>query len=360
MSNGTQAPEGHTYEVTIIGAGPIGIELAACLRRAGVDYLHLDSGQIGHTLTWWPRNTSFFSTTERLELAGVPIQNGHQGRVTGEEYLAYLRAIVEQLDLRVRTFEPVTGLERGEQGFSITTSARGGERQYRSRRVVLAIGDMHVPHRLGIPGEDLPHVSHYFRDPHDYFRTRLLIVGGRNSAVEAALRCWRAGAQVTISYRRAAFDERRVKHWLLPDVHAQIEAGTIRFLPETTPLEITPTHVALASTSGGDTVRHAADFVLLATGFRGDQSLLEQMGVRLEGENRVPRFDPETMETEVPGLYLAGTVAAGVQQRYTLFIENCHEHAGKITRAITGRWPERLGSVPARSYGLPIEQIETN
>ena len=355
----------HTYDVAIIGAGPIGLELAACLKRAGVDYIHFDAQQIGYTLTWWPRNTSFFSTTERLAIAGVPIQNNHQQRITGEEYLSYLRGVVEQFDLRINTYEPVTALSATTEGYSITTRPFAGEHHYRSRRVVLAIGDMHWPNRLNIPGEDLPHVAHYFRDPHDYFRRRLLSVGGKNSAAEAALRCWRAGARVTVSYRRKRFDQQRVKHWLLPDIEAQIEAGTIGFLPETTPVEITPTHVVLMPTSdgrlnGGAPILHATDFVLLNTGFRGDQSLLEMAEIELRGENRVPVFDPATMETNVPGIYLAGTVAAGIQQRYTLFIENCHEHAGKIVQAITGRWPEQLGDVASRSYQLAFEQIEAN
>src|SRR5215212_3865676 len=382
----------HTYDVAIIGAGPIGLELAACLKRAGVDYIHFDSQQIGYTLTWWPRNTSFFSTTERLAIAGVPIQNNHQQRITGEEYLSYLRGVVEQFDLKINSYEPVIAIERlGDsaiehtertelgrmdtvstlsappvaESFMLTTRPLAGERHYHSRRIVLAIGDMHWPNRLGIPGEDLPHVAHYFRDPHDYFRRRLLIVGGRNSAAEAALRCWRAGARVTVSYRRARFDQQRVKHWLLPDIEAQIEAGTIGFLPETTPVEITPTHVVLRPTpdgqlNGGAPIAHETDFVLLNTGFRGDQSLLELAGVELRGENRVPVFDAATMETNVPGVYLAGTVAAGIQQRYTLFIENCHEHAGKIVQAITGHWPEQLGDATSRNYHLTFEQIEAN
>jgi thioredoxin reductase (NADPH) len=352
------------YEVAVIGAGPIGLELAVCLRRAGVNYIHFDAQQIGYTISWWPRNTNFFSTTERIAIAGVPIQNNHQQRITGEDYLAYLRGVVEQFDLPINTYEPVTALEPVGDGFVLTTTPLAGTRQYHSRRVVLALGDMHGPNRLGIPGEDLPHVSHYFRDPHDYFRKRLLIVGGRNSAVEAALRCWRAGVDVAISYRGAEFDERRVKHWLLPDLYAQIEAGVINFLPETVPVEITPTHVVLQPMRNGQShgvpVEHATDFVLLNTGFRGDQRLLEMAGVERHGENLVPVFNEDTMETNVPGLYLAGTVAAGVQQRYTLFIENCHEHAGKITAAITGHWPQRLGTVPSRNYHLRFEEIEAN
>lgn len=355
-----------TYPVAIIGAGPIGLELAVCLKRAGVHYIHFDAHQIGHTLTWWPRNTNFFSTTERLAIAGVPIQNNSQNRITGEEYLAYLRGIVEQFDLAINSYEPITELTPTPDGFHLTSAPLRGPQHYRAQQVVLAIGDMHWAHRLNIPGEDLPHVSHYFRDPHDYFRRRVLIVGGKNSAAEAALRCWRAGAQVTISYRRPNFDPNRVKHWILPDLEAQIEAGTICFLPNTVPTAIHPDGVELAPTDAagnpldGPRIQHATDFVLLNTGFRGDQRLLEQAGVTLEGVNRVPTYNPATLETNVPGLYLAGTVAAGVQQRYTLFIENCHEHAGKITQALTGQWPDGLGNIPSRNYTLRFEQIQAN
>jgi thioredoxin reductase (NADPH) len=364
MSEGTTGASGE-YDVAIIGAGPIGIELAVLLKRAGVHYIHFDARQIANTMTWWPRNTTFFSTTERLAIAGVPIQNNHQGRITGEDYIAYLRAVVEQIDLPIHSYEPVTSIQREPGGFALATLPQTGARSYRARRVVLAIGDMHYPNWLNIPGEDLPHVSHYFRDPHDYFRRRLLIVGGKNSAVEAALRCWRAGAQVTISYRKPTFDKDRVKHWLLPDLQAQIEAGTIAFLPETLPLAIRPGCVELLRLQDSrplpeQTFEHATDFVLLATGFHGDQSLLEMAGIELRGLNRVPFFDPATMESNVPGLYIAGTVAAGIQQRYTLFIENCHEHAAKIAAAVTGDGPGTVGDVAARNYELALEQIEAN
>ena len=353
------------YEVAVVGAGPIGLELAVLLKRAGVHYIHFDARQIANTMTWWPRNTTFFSTTERLAIAGVPIQNNHQGRITGEEYIAYLRAIVEQFDLPIHSYEPVTGIRRVQDGFELATLPQTGARSYRARRVVLAIGDMHYPNWLNIPGEDLPHVSHYFHDPHDYFRRRLLIVGGKNSAVEAALRCWRAGAQVTISYRKPTFDKDRVKHWLLPDLEAQIGAGTITFLPETLPLSIRPGSVEMLRLQGGlplpeETFEHPTDFVLLATGFHGDQSLLEMAGVELRGHNRVPVFDPATMESNVPGLYIGGTVAAGIQQRYTLFIENCHEHAAKIAAAVTENRPGAVGDVAARNYELTLQQIEAN
>lgn len=352
--------------IAIVGAGPIGIELAVSLKRLGVDYLHFDAQQIGHTLSWWPRDTTFFSTTERIEIAGVPLQSTTQGRATGEEYLAYLRGVVEQFDLQVNTYEPVTGIERTDGSFLLHTQPHTGPRICLARRVVLASGDMHRPHRLHIPGEDLPHVSHYFHDVHPYFRRRLLIVGGRNSAAEAALRCWRAGAQVTLSYRRATFDERMVKHWILPDLQAQIDNGMIGFHPLTAPLEITPSHVTLARLDDagcptGETTRQPADFVLLLTGFEADMTLFQQTGVTLEGPSQTPRFDPATMETDVPGLYVAGTAAAGQrQEKYTVFIENSHVHVGRIVQALTGRWPHRLGTIAGRQYELALKDFEAN
>ena len=225
LTSNQQHSEAPRYDVAIVGAGPIGLELAACLKRAGIRYVHLDAHQIGYTMTWWPRNTPFFSTTERLAIAGVPIQNNHQNRITGEEYLAYLRGVVELFDLQINTYEPVVALDRAAEGFVLTTQPLARERRYLANRVVLAIGDMHWPNRLGIPGEDLPHVSHYFRDPHDYFRRKVLIVGGKNSAVEAALRCYHAGAQITLSYRREMLPEKSIKYWLWPEIRGLIQAG---------------------------------------------------------------------------------------------------------------------------------------
>jgi thioredoxin reductase (NADPH) len=353
-------------EVSIIGAGPIGIEMAVALKLAGVDYTHFDAQQIGYTISWWPRNTLFFSTTERIEISGVPAPTTTQQRLTGEEYLAYLRGVVEQFDLPIHTYERVERIETVEGGFTLHTRALSGPRLHFCRRLILATGDMHSPNRIGVRGEDLPHVSHYFTDPHRYFRRRMLIVGGRNSAAEAALRCWRAGAQVSLSYRRPHFDEKTVKHWILPDLLAQIESGNIDFYPGTLVSEIRPGEVDLVRCRPGtiepseDARRVQTDFVLLLTGFEADLSLFDQLGVEMDGPSRAPKLDPQTMETSVPGVYVAGTAAAGSQKKYVLFIENSHEHVGKIARAITGKWPERLGSVAARQVELKFEDYEAN
>jgi thioredoxin reductase (NADPH) len=347
------------FEVAIIGAGPIGLELAVAFQRAGVNYVQFEAGQIGHTISWWPRETRFFSTTERIEIAGVPIQNTSQQRTTGEEYLAYLRAVVEQFDLAIHSFEPVVNLEHLPDGFRLLTRSYTGEREYMCQRVVFAKGGMDAPNWLNIPGEDLPHVSHYFVDVHKYFRRRLLIVGGKNSALETALRCWRAGARVTISYRRSEFDRQVVKEQLLPDVLTQIKLGNIGFLPETWLIEITP-ESAILECADGTHMLHPADFIILHTGFRADSSLLKNIGVELNGDQEIPQFNPDTMETNIPGIYLAGTVAAGTQSHYRLFIENCHSHVGKIVQAIAGEYPDKLGTIPERQYELAFKDYQAN
>jgi len=277
--------------------------------------------------------------------------------------LAYLRGVVEQLDSKINTYEPVVNIKKGDQNFLLRTCTPNQKRTYLCKRLVLAKGDMDKPNLLGIPGEDLPHVSHYFKDVHPYFRKRLLIVGGRNSAVEAALRCWRAGAIVTLSYRREKFDPKVVKHWLLPDIETQIENGTIGFFPLTIPTEITPEHVLLESIPNQRRFNHPTDFVLLATGYIADMNLFRQVGVNLHGEGEVPEFNPKTMQTNVPGVYVAGTAAAGINQgsqKYTLFIENTHEHVAKIVKNITGKWPQKLGTVHPRQYELPLKDIQAN
>lgn len=326
--------------VAIVGAGPIGLELAIALKQAGIDYLHFDKGQVAQTITWFPRQMSFFSSNDRIAIAGMPIQTNDQAKCSREQYLAYLRSLVMAFDLQVRTFEPVTSIRRDDSGFVLTTEPARGVQQVRARRVVLATGDMDRPHRLDIDGEDLPHVSHYFDEPHRHFRQRVLIVGGKNSAAEAALRCYHAGASVILSYRREAFNPDSVKYWLLPELLGRIKRGEIECHYNTTPTRITPTHVTLESTiAGGSSVDVAADSVLLLVGYVADMSLFTMAGVELRGDELAPAHDPTTMETNVPGLYVTGTATGGSQQSYRLFIENCHIHVQRILAALTDQPP---------------------
>jgi thioredoxin reductase (NADPH) len=322
--------------VAVVGAGPVGLELAIALKRAGVSYVHFDARQIGYTISWFAPQTRFFSSPERIAIAGVPLQTADQSKATREEYLAYLRGVVEQFDLKVRTYVRVISLRRERDGFTLVTRAADGEHAWRAEFVVLVTGDMESPRKLNIPGEDLAHVSHYFEDPHRYFRKRLLIVGGKNSAVEAAIRSHRAGADVALSYRHDRLDPKHIKYWLLPEIESFFKHGRIVFHGHTQPVAITPTHVTLRR-ADGSTFDLPADFVLLLTGYVADHSLFEMAGAELEGENRSPKHNGNTMETTVPGLFVAGTAAAGTQVSFRLFIENCHVHVERIVAAITGK-----------------------
>ena len=330
-----------THRVAIVGAGPIGLELAVAFKQAGIDYVQFDGSQIGSTIAWYPIEMLFHSSAERLALAGVPIQVPNQQKPTREEYLAYLRALVQQFGLSVRTYERVEQARRlPSDGFELRTRAIDGDHTYRVEAVVLAIGAFHTPRFLGIPGEDQPSVHHYFRDPHTYFGKRLLVIGGRNSAVEAAVRCQRAGAEVTLSYRRDDFDPKIVKFWLLPEIRSMIRDDRVRFLPNTVPVEIRGQSVLLSASGGGapQSIEVAADFVLMMTGYCQTTTLFDMLGVELQGIAREPVHDPETMETNVPGVFLAGTAVAGTPPRkISVIVETCHVHVPRIVGALQGR-----------------------
>jgi thioredoxin reductase (NADPH) len=326
-------------QIALIGAGPVGIEIAVALRRAGLDYVHLDAGQIGQTIFDFAPGTRFFSSNERIAIAGVPLQTPDQTKCTREQYLNYLRTIVQQFDLQIRTYERVNAIVREPGGFVLNTEAIHGPSQYRVRKLILATGGTAGPRRLDIAGENQNCVHHRFSDPHLYFRRKLLVVGGKNSAVEAALRCYRDGAQVSISYRRAALDSAHIKYWLYPEISGLINAGRIVAHWGTVPVAIDGSTVTLRDVQTGVQRTIETDFVLLQIGFHADMSLARMAGVELVGEREVPRFNEATMETNVPDVFVAGTTVGGMQEQYRLFIENCHIHAQRIIAALTGKAP---------------------
>jgi len=339
-------------EVLIVGAGPIGLEVGAALKGAGADVMHVEAGTLGWTMGWWAPGTKYFSSPERIEIAGVPLATKDQEKATREEYQAYLRQVAGVHGLNVEHGWRVESIDRAGDGFEVLMrrSARGvgggltvawgeGEsHEVRAKHVVLAIGNMHRPRMLGVPGEDLEHASHYLADPHEYFGRSVLIVGGKNSAVEAAIRLHRVGARVTISYRGAAFDPERIKYWLYPEIEWLIKKGKIAFLPESEVESIEPS-AAMVRTAEG-VVSVPADRVVLLTGYEQDSTLFERAGIELEGEERRPVFNRGTMETNVPSLFVAGTATGGTQRRTKVFIETSHSHSVKIARAITGRSPD--------------------
>jgi len=337
----------YNTDIIIIGAGPIGLELAAALKAANLDYLHLEAGQIGATMQWWAPGTKYFSSPERIAIAGVPLIVADQEKATRENYLDYLLAVVGTHQLDIQTYTRVTGIEKTDAGFDIKTvrsfQGVGGPEELnytppsdtqtiKAKRVVLAIGDMHTPRMLDIPGEDLPHVSHYLGDVHRYANQRVVIVGGKNSAVEAAIRLFRAGAQVTMSYRGEKFDPDRIKYWLYPEIEYLIKKNKIEFIPHSTLQSINEQSVIL-----NDDQSIPADFVLLLTGYQQDQSLFEQLGIELITDDRKPKICLKTMETNVPNIYVAGTATAGSQQRTKVFIETSHIHVDRIVAALQGK-----------------------
>ena len=341
-----------TTDVIVVGAGPVGIETAVALKRGGVDFLHFDAGQVGATMMWWAPQTRWFSSNERIAVAGVPLFTPDQQKATREQYLAYLRTVVRHYDLKVNSFERVTDIDRAADGFLVTTERRGRRRNYRASRVILSVGGTDRPRQLDVPGADRPHVHAYFVEPHTYFGQKLLVVGGRNSAAEAALRCFHAGAEVAISYRRDALPEDDLKYWLRPEITGLVKKGRIRAYLSTDVAEVKADAVTLRRNGGeraGESFDVPADFVLPMIGFEQDRATFERAGVELVGEQRAPYYDERTMETNVPGLYVAGTAIAGTQGRYRVFLENCHVHSERIVAAITG------GAVPAEpeAVGMP-------
>lgn len=384
--------------VGIVGAGPIGLETAWALANRGVRAVILEAGRVGSTMAWWAPGTKYFSSPERIEICRVPLVTRDQDKATREDYLAYLQQVVRAHALDTRLGRRVTAAQQVSQGaqpgFRLTTerSMEGvggpselartatpndkpagpapGTQHWRFDNLVLAIGNMHTPRMLGVEGESLPHVTHYLDDPGRYFAQHVLIVGGKNSAAEAAIRLYRAGASVTISYRRGGFDRDRLKYWIHPELEWLIRKGHIAFQARTqiaridrSSVRLTPSSVETADHNGevlegaapplaaGETRQIEADHVLLLTGYVQSLDLFNQLGVESWGDERKPRFDPKTMQTNVPGVFVAGTAAGGSQQRAKVFIETSHIHADRIAAALVG---EQSDETPP-AYGVMEE-----
>lgn len=326
-------------DIAIVGAGPIGLELAVAAKREGLSCLLFDRGNLGATIAWWPFATKWFSSNERISIAGVPLITPDGGKASREQYLAYLRTVATMYDLRINAYEPVIDIEPaggGSDGGGLVlfTDKLGKRRRYEAGSVVLAIGGTDDPRRLNVPGEDLPHVHQFLKDPNEYFGQRLLIVGGKNSAVESALRCHHAGAKVLLSYRQDALPEKHIKYWLMPEISSLIRKNCIEGHFGTTVAAIHPDRVTLRR--GEETYDVGVDFVLPQIGYTQRTNLLEAAGVELVGDQRRPAFDEQTMLTNVPNLYVAGTAIAGTQSGYRIFLENCHVHVPRIIGSITG------------------------
>ena len=325
----------HDCDILIVGAGPAGLAAAIAAKREGLSCLVLDKGGLVDGIYRFPRNMVFFTTPELLEIGGLPFVTPFD-KPTRMEALRYYRRVADAFGLCIAFDERVTAIRRetGGGAFSLDIRTRGGGlRTRRSRFVVLATGYYDHPNLLGVPGEELPHVSHYYSEPHPYYRRPVVVVGGKNSAAEAALDLYRAGARVTLVHRDAVLGD-SIKYWVKPDIENRIAEGSIPAKFRTSVRRITPASVHVAGPDGEAEL--PADGVFLLTGYHPDWALLEQAGVVIDAEGGVARYDPETLETDVAGLFLAGGVVSG-RTAPPVFIENGRMHGERIARVIRGR-----------------------
>ena len=342
-------------DVLIIGAGPSGLATAIAAKQHGLDALVVEKGVIVDSIFRFPVHMVFFTTPELMEIGGLPLITPYD-KPTRLEALRYYRRALEAFDLQVVDHEAVIAIEppsrptaasagqgrssgasasQGDEGvFAVSCrTERGATRVREARAVVLAIGYYDHPVLLNVPGEDLPHVSHYYREAHPYYRKRVVIVGAKNSAAEAALELFRAGAHVTLVHRGTALGD-SIKYWVRPDIENRIKEGSIAARFETTVKEIRPTEVLVEGPGGAESL--AADAVLLMTGYRADMTLMRNAGVETDPETEGPRYDPETCETNVPNLFVAGGALAG-KHTGTVFIENGRFHGAKIIETLAPR-----------------------
>ena len=322
-------------DLVVVGAGPAGLATAIAAHQAALAYEVVEKGVLVNSIFRFPRHMTFFTTAELLEIGGLPFVTPFE-KPTQAEGLKYYRRVTESFDLHVTLGEEVTAvraLGRGEAGarFAVETRTQEGTTAHRqARNVAFATGYYDYPNRLGIPGEDRPHVSHYYTEPHGFFRKNVVVVGGKNSAAIAALELYRAGAAVTLVHRRAALGD-SIKYWIRPDIENRIKEGSIAARFSTGIAEIGPSTLTLTSAAGVDVV--PADQVFLLTGYHPDTRMLAEAGARIDATTLVPEHDPETLETNVPGLYVAGALVSG-RQTSRIFIENGRFHGDTIVGAI--------------------------
>ncbi len=332
-------PSAHTigmknsFDVICIGAGPTGLACAIEAKREGMQPLVIDKGCLCNSLFHYPINLLFFTTPERMEIGDLPMTISG-GKPTRGEALKYYRRAVEHYGVEVRQYERVERVSGHDGAFIVHARDEGGAAlEYHARKIILATGYYDLPNLLGIPGEDLPHVSHYFAEAHPFWNQDVVVIGGRNSAAEAALDLFRSGARVTLVHRDSEMG-RSLKYWVKPDIENRIRAGEIRALFNTQVLRIEPEKVWVKNRGGEQSIPAVQVFAL--TGYHPDFDFLELQGIKLDRESLKPDVNPETLESNVPGIYLAGVIVGG-KHTSEIFIENGRFHGRQIIAAIAGK-----------------------
>ncbi|WP_286814162.1 MULTISPECIES: YpdA family putative bacillithiol disulfide reductase [unclassified Maribacter] len=314
------------FDIVIVGGGPIGIACGLEAKKNGLSYLIIEKGPIVNSLFHYPSNMQFFSSSEKLEIDEIPFIS-KEAKPKRDEALEYYRRIVTSNKLHINLFEKVENVQKKGEIFTITSN----KNTYTSKQIVVATGFYDLPNLLNVPGEDLKKVVHYYDNPHYYARQKVAVIGASNSAIDAALECYRKGAEVTLIIRGPEVGQ-RVKYWVRPDIINRIEEGSIKAYFNTTVKAITNDSILLNTDTGEEEIEN--DFVLALTGYRPNFSFLEKLGVNIsEDDKKLPEYNPETMETNVSGLYLAGVICGGMET-HKWFIENSRIHAKMIVKNI--------------------------
>jgi thioredoxin reductase (NADPH) len=315
-------------DVLVIGAGPTGLACAIEAQKAGFKVISIDKGCVVNSIFNYPANMTFFTTPELLEIGEIPFSTANQ-KPTRQEALEYYRKVAEHYRLPIAQYQWVKTVNGKDGDFQVTTTDRLGRiYDYHTRKLIVATGYYDLANMLNIPGEDLPKVFHYYREPHPYFDNDVLIIGGKNSAAISALDLWRHGARVTLVYRGAKIHH-HVKYWILPDIENRIKNGEIKAYFNSSVGEILADHVVIYTPNG--VIRAKNDFVFALTGYHPDYDFLRSMGIELSSEQCRPVCDPETLESNVPGIYVAGVIVAGSRTN-EIFIENGRFHGQLIAK----------------------------
>jgi thioredoxin reductase (NADPH) len=323
-----QEEAGSATDVLIVGAGPTGMACAIEIQKAGFKALLVDKGCLVNSIYHYPQNMVFFTTPELLEIGDIPFTTASP-KPNRLEALEYYRRVAEHYHLQIRQYEWVKTITGADGDFRVTTTdSYDGIHDYRARKIVVATGYYDLANQLNIPGEDLDKVFHYYRDPYPYYDSDVVVIGGKNSAAEVALDLWRHGARVTLVHRGAQMNS-HVKYWVRPDIENRIKAGEIIAHFNSTVREINADCVVLRTPSGP--VRLKNDFVFALTGYHPDYDFLRSVGIELSPEQLRPVCDPENLESNVPGIYVAGVIVAG-SRTSEIFIENGRFH-GKLIAA---------------------------
>jgi thioredoxin reductase (NADPH) len=316
----------HKVDVLVIGAGPTGLACGIEAQRAGFNVLVIDKGCVVNSLYNYPANMTFFTTPELLEIGDIPFSTAHQ-KPTREEALEYYRKVVEHYNLPVAQYQRVEMVSGQDGNFHVTATDKLGRiYDYRARKLIVSTGYYDLSNQLGIPGEDLPKVQHYYREPHPYFDSDVLVIGGKNSAAIAALDLWRHGSRVTLVHRGPGLHH-HVKYWILPDIENRIKNGEITAYFNSTVQEISADYVDISTSAGPVQLKN--DFVFALIGYHPDYDFLRAMGIELSSEQCRPVCDPLTLESNVSGIYVAGVIVAGSRTN-EIFIENGRFHGVQI------------------------------